>query len=193
LVEEIEEAPSAISDSNVEISNGKNQNLGKKVNTSIYVYELQWNLFKYNSKRLHGKSPNERLQNFILAENNQDEGKNPDPDKIDSEEPLRMERLKILKLEDALFKTLSIPCGRKTAFEALVDFAVRNFHTDRQLCVNIDKALEELKCYVPRADDPFSPSSLESFIEFLDYVLRRRKIEAQLTRLRRKEQAKKSS
>ena len=96
-------------------------------------------------------------------------------------EAKKAERVKWKKLEETLSKLLQnemLP-NHRTAFEEMFDFAVY-LGTDRTLEKNIEKVLEKLKAYDCKDSDFFNSSTLETFIEYLDAVLARRKIEVEL-------------
>ena len=101
---------------------------------------------------------------------------------------LKLERIRLMKFEDTLSKILNdIEVDRGlTAFRTMKNFAIK-LGTDRSLCINIDEVLKKLKSYEPTKNDRFNASDLESFVEYVEAVLARRKIEAAISKLRRDE------
>lgn len=99
---------------------------------------------------------------------------------------LKEQRYKLLKKEEDLCKLL---CDvqirgkyggvRRPAYEILVEFAV-TLGTNRELTLNINEVLEKLMCYETTPDDGFNDSLLESFVEFIEIVVKRQQVEAEI-------------
>lgn len=104
-------------------------------------------------------------------------------------EEKKSQRKTLKKTENEYLKMLTseILPNRKTAYETLVGLAVF-LGSDATLTKNIEKVLVKLHKYDARTGDPFSDSTLETFIDYLEVVLERRAIEAELKAHRRQGQ-----
>jgi hypothetical protein len=100
-------------------------------------------------------------------------------------ETKKAERIKWKRTELNLVKLLEDELiGRQTAYEVMVRFAL-GFGADLGLEKNLDKVLVKLQGYDLNGEEPFSGSTFETFIEYVEAVLARRKIEAELKQHRR--------
>lgn len=90
-------------------------------------------------------------------------------------------RKKYKSSEDQNFKLLQteILPNRKTAYETLVGFA-KTFGTDDPLVLKIDDVLEQLKLHNYLGSEPFSDSSLMTFIFYVEAVVARRKVDSEI-------------
>ena len=134
-----------------------------------------------------GVSLSNRVRFLVERDIAEHEGVNVQPE-FDYEEK-KSQRKKLKKLEDDYFKMLvsEVLPNRKTAFETLVGLAVF-LGSDATLTKDIDAVLVKLHHYDAQAGDPFSDSTLETFICYLEGVLERRAIEAELKAHRRQGQ-----
>ena len=107
-------------------------------------------------------------------------------------ERLKEQRLKWKRIGDNLYKILS---DEKTAdrykflkpvYEVMLTFA-KTLGTDDCLVLNINDVLEKLKRYEIKPNESFNDSMLESFIEYVEALLRRRQIEVEIRAFRCKE------
>lgn len=91
-------------------------------------------------------------------------------------------RLKLKKTEFRLQKLLNfyLP-NHRHCFEVLCNFA----GTDRGFTEQPEKALQKAIAHRYDGSEPFGPSDLENFIEYLEIVLQRRKLEEELIKYRR--------
>jgi hypothetical protein len=69
--------------------------------------------------------------------------------------------------------------NRKTAYETMVAVA-KQFGTDDQLVKNIDEALDELRNYECSGKEPFNDSHLVAFVLYVEALLSRRAVEAEI-------------
>jgi hypothetical protein len=91
-------------------------------------------------------------------------------------------RIALKKREKELEKMLQseyLERAKRNAYEVLAGFAV-SLGTDGTLTKNIDKVLVQLHHYEVQDGDPFNGSTLETFIDYIEVVLERRAIEAEL-------------
>lgn len=90
---------------------------------------------------------------------------------------LKARRLQLKKTEDHLWKQLQVNLpNRRTAYETLCDFA----GTNQRLQKDVEKAYDKMKVYECNDSDPFNATDVENFVEYIEAVLERREIEAQL-------------
>jgi hypothetical protein len=101
----------------------------------------------------------------------------------------KSERRRLKKTEAELEKMLrnEMLLNHKDAYDTMVALAVF-FGTDVTLTRNIEKVLVQLHHYEVGDKDPFGDSTLETFVDFLETVLKRRAIEAELKVHRRQGQ-----
>jgi antitoxin component of RelBE/YafQ-DinJ toxin-antitoxin module len=100
----------------------------------------------------------------------------------------KSQHIKLRKAEDTLYNRLTsevLPTNHRPAYETLVSFAV-SLGTDDGLTRNIEDVLKQLHFYDIQPSDPFFASTLETFIQYLEVVLERRGVEAELKTHRRK-------
>jgi hypothetical protein len=92
-------------------------------------------------------------------------------------EGLKAKRLQLKKVEDHLWKRLQVKLpNRRTAYETLCDFA----GTDQRLKKRLLNVYDKMKTYTCNDSDPFNATDVENFVEYIEAVLERREIEAQL-------------
>lgn len=105
-------------------------------------------------------------------------------------EAKKAERVKWKKIEFTLAKLLQDEVcdkSRKTAYETMIYFAVA-LGTDAALEKNIEDVLKQLhlyECHNGPNGDAFTSSTLETFIEYVEAVLKRRAIENEIKLHRR--------
>lgn len=104
-------------------------------------------------------------------------------------------RLTQKKREDDLFKILdttpSLGYRRDSIFRDLCAFAT-HFGTDQHLNENLEKALVDLKHYQYKGTEPFTESTLFTFISYIEALINRRKLEATIRTFWRKTLPKKT-
>jgi hypothetical protein len=107
-------------------------------------------------------------------------------------ERLKEQRLKWKRIGDSLYKILSDENtvdryrGVTPVYEVLLSFA-KTLGTDDCLVLNINDVLEKLKRYAIKPNESFNDAMLESFIEYVEALLRRRQIEVEIRAFRCKE------
>jgi hypothetical protein len=91
------------------------------------------------------------------------------------------ERLSAKTLEERQLKILTgeVCKNKQSAYDTLKSFA-KSLGTDDSLTKGIDKVLEKLKLYDCTGKEPFNDSTLMTFIMYLDAVLKRRAIDAEI-------------
>ncbi len=166
-----------------------------KITTSIYVDRVEWGKFKHNAPIFSNKKPNAVIDELVKEYNARNEGKEvPTVDCAGLVE----QRLKYKKMEDGLFKILISEVtpnhynNPQPVYEIMMCFAV-SLGTDRSLNKDISIVFEKLKNYDLKPSDPFNYSMLETYIEYLEFVLLRRSTEAKITKIRRSEGKQKPS
>jgi hypothetical protein len=91
------------------------------------------------------------------------------------------ERDKWKSLEDKMFKVLenTKSATRLPTFKVLCQF-VTQFGVDKQLTDGLDVALSKLWLYKYNGNEPFAESTLFDFIRYLEAVMNRRRVEAEI-------------
>jgi hypothetical protein len=145
----------------------------------------QYNLFYMNSKT-QGKSLSHYIMELITQENARLSGSTiVAPFDF---EALKTSRLKWKKTELNLMKLLQDESSENdlNAYEAMIGFAVE-LGSDECLEKNIEDVLKQLHNYKHDKSDVFSQSTLETFCEYVECVLKRRELECQIRNHRRKQ------
>jgi hypothetical protein len=134
--------------------------------------------------KMYGVSLSNRVRFLLERDVAEHSGVNVKPD-FDFEDK-KSERIKLKKTEDVLCKMLECEnlANRKNAYDTMVALAV-SLGTDGTLTKNIDDVLVQLNQYEVGDRDPFNDSTRETFVEYLETVLKRRAIEAELKAHRR--------
>jgi hypothetical protein len=92
------------------------------------------------------------------------------------------QRLKLKKTEFQLIKLLNCRLSNgQHCYEILCNFA----GTNRALTIEPEKALAKIAAHKCSGQEPFTSSDVENFVEYLEVVLQRRKIEKELRDYRR--------
>jgi hypothetical protein len=104
-------------------------------------------------------------------------------------ERLKEQRLKWKRIGDTLYKILRDETtpdryrGLTPVYEVMLSFA-KTLGTDERLVLNINDVLEKLKRYEIKPNESFNDAMLESFIEYIEALLRRRQIEVEIRAFR---------
>jgi hypothetical protein len=158
--------------------------MGKKP-TSIYVDEAEWNLFKYNSPRLHGKGHNERIREWVAAENAKDAGGEAKV-QINFGE-LEDRRQKTKKTYNEKLKQLTdhrISSDGTTVFDVLC----RKAETNKGLTKNLEEALLKMTDYNREKEDPFRKGEVLDFVMLLESAIELETLETEMIRIKRLKQ-----
>ena len=102
---------------------------------------------------------------------------------------LKEQRLKWKRIGDSLEKILRDENtsdryrGWTPVYEVMLSFA-KTLGTDDCLVLNINDVLKKLKHYTIKPDESFNDTMLESFVEYVEAILRRRQIEVEIRAFR---------
>jgi hypothetical protein len=154
-----------------------------KKTSSVYIEEKEWNLFKYNSKRLHGKSHNQRIADFVVSENRKDAGDTEVNIQINID-MLENERDKLKKIETDKLKVLD----RRVASDGttVLDVLRRLFEAEPNSNESLQKALEKIKTYDCKEKDHFNDGDIIDFSKLIKTTIKRKDIERQIREFDRK-------
>jgi hypothetical protein len=151
-----------------------------KKTSSVYIEEKEWNLFKYNSRRLHNKSHNQRIVDFVVSENRKDAGDTEVNIQINID-TLENERDKLKKIETEKLKTLD----RRVASDGTTVLDVLR-RLSRAENGSLEKALEKIKTYDCKDKDPFNDGDIIDFSKLIKTTIKRKDIERQIREFDRK-------
>lgn len=155
-----------------------------KIITSVYVDRIQWRKFQANCPIFYHAKPNEVLDQIIKETNLRNEGKSSEVPTTNYE-GLIDERIKLKKREVTLLKLMQREVEKgHPVYDSLLNVAER-LGTDPYLVKNIDEVLGEIKQYDLTESDNFNRSDLETFIEYIETIIQRRRVEATITEFRR--------
>jgi hypothetical protein len=104
-------------------------------------------------------------------------------------ERLKEQRLKWKRIGDSLYKILRDETtvdryrGLTPVYEVMLSFA-KTLGTDDCLVLNIKDVLEKLKRYAIKPNESFNDTMLETFIEYVEALLKRRQIEVEIRAFR---------
>jgi hypothetical protein len=154
-----------------------------KKTSSVYIEEKEWNLFKYNSRRLHNKSHNQRIVDFVVSENRKDAGDTEVNIQINID-TLENERDKLKKIETDKLKVLD----RRVASDGttVLDVLRRLFEAEPNSNESLTKALEKIKTYDCKEKDPFNDGDIIDFSKLIKTTIKRKDIERQIREFDRK-------
>jgi hypothetical protein len=139
-----------------------------------------WNTFRFNAKQ-NDKSTSEQLVALITEFN----AKYANAPVTVNLTDLKDDRVKWLKTEQKLAKLLedTICEGNRSAYEVMLSLAI-DLGSDEFLEKGVEDVLAKLPTLKPSKDDLFTHSMLETFIEYIEAVLKRREIEAEIRKHR---------